>query len=100
MPVLGLRPSTVQEYCANGEWPNTLVVRNSRSGHLDRSVGKLPQGVTVSRSGGSLAADGSEVLTLGGRTEQQPANGRFTIGRFTIGFTSNGGSGQVTVTCA
>ncbi|MFE2322879.1 hypothetical protein ACFXD5_02945 [Streptomyces sp. NPDC059385] len=95
VPVLALRPSTVQEYCANGEWPHTLVVRNSGSGHLNWSVGRLPQGVTVSQSDGSLDADGSQVLTLGGRTEQQPPNGRFTIA-----FTSNGGSGQVTVTCA
>ncbi|MFD7560639.1 hypothetical protein ACFV9E_39865 [Streptomyces sp. NPDC059835] len=95
VPVLALRPSSVQEYCGNGEWPNTLVVRNSGSGHLNWSVGRLPQGVTVSRGDGSLDAGGSQVLTLGGRTEQQPANGRFTIA-----FTSNGGSGQVTVTCA
>ncbi|MFE1414809.1 hypothetical protein ACFW6F_29050 [Streptomyces sp. NPDC058746] len=95
VPVLALRPNGVQEYCVNGEWPNSLVVRNSGSGHLDWSVGKLPPGVTVSQSSGSLAADDSQVLALGGRTEQQPANGRFTIG-----FTGNGGSGQVTVTCA
>ncbi|MFJ8017330.1 hypothetical protein [Streptomyces sp. NPDC096339] len=95
VPVLALRPSSVQEYCANGEWPNTLVVRNSGSGKLNWSVGKLPQGVTVSQGEGSLGPDGSQVITLGGRAEQQPANGRFTIA-----FSSNGGSGQVTVTCA
>ncbi|MER7463183.1 hypothetical protein [Streptomyces sp. NPDC097981] len=94
-PVLSLRPTSVQEYCANGGWPNTLVVRNSGGGDLDWSVGQLPPGVTVSKGGGTLAADAQQVITLGGRAEQQPANGRFTIG-----FSSNGGSGQVTVHCA
>lgn len=95
VPVLSLRPTGVQEYCANGEWPNTLVVRNTGGGKLNWSVGPLPAGVTVSEDGGSLAADASRVITLGGRTERPPAGGRFTIG-----FTGNGGSGQVTVTCA
>ncbi|MGW4158325.1 hypothetical protein [Streptomyces sp. NPDC004788] len=94
-PELSLRPTSVQEYCANGQWPNTLVVRNSGGGDLDWSVGQLPAGVTVSAGEGSLAADGSQVITLGGRAEQLPADGRFTIG-----FSSNGGSGQVTVNCA
>ncbi|MFJ9823348.1 hypothetical protein ACIRSU_03115 [Streptomyces sp. NPDC101160] len=94
-PQLSLRPTGVQEYCANGEWPNTLVVRNSGGGDLHWSVGQLPAGVTVSAGEGSLAADGSQVITLGGRAEQLPADGRFTIG-----FSSNGGSGQVTVNCA
>ncbi|WP_371675403.1 hypothetical protein [Streptomyces sp. NBC_01276] len=94
-PVLSLRPTGVQEYCANGEWPNTLVVRNSGGGSLVWSVGQLPAGVTVSEEGGSLAAGASQVITLGGRAEAPPANGRFTIG-----FSGNGGSGRVTVTCA
>ncbi|MFB0631355.1 hypothetical protein [Streptomyces sp. AB3(2024)] len=94
-PVLSLRPTGVREYCANGEWPDTLVVHNSGGGSLIWSVGQLPDGVTVSEDGGSLAADASQVITLGGRTELPPANGRFTIG-----FSSNGGSGRVTVTCA
>ncbi|MEU3778651.1 hypothetical protein AB0F11_36710, partial [Streptomyces sp. NPDC032472] len=94
-PVLSLRPTSVQEYCANGEWPNTLVVRNSGGGTLEWSVGQLPPGVTVSQGEGSLAAGASQVITLGGRAEQQPPNGRFTIG-----FSGNGGSGRVTVNCA
>ncbi|MEU3406621.1 hypothetical protein ABZ766_22150 [Streptomyces sp. NPDC006670] len=94
-PVLALRPTGVREFCANGEWPATLLVRNSGGGKLTWSLGQLPSGVTASPSGGSLAADASQVVTLGGRTEQQPPNGRFTIG-----FTGNGGTGQVTVTCA
>ncbi|MFI8824654.1 hypothetical protein [Streptomyces sp. NPDC053431] len=95
VPSLSLRPARVQEYCANGEWPNALVIRNSGGGSLKWAVGELPPGVTVSESGGSLAADASQEIALGGRTEQPPANGRFTIG-----FSSNGGSGQVTVDCA
>ncbi|MEU8438569.1 hypothetical protein AB0F18_37925, partial [Streptomyces sp. NPDC029216] len=94
-PVLSLRPTGVREFCANGEWPDTLVVRNSGGGTLTWSLGGLPAGVTAGKAGGSLAADASQVITLGGRTEQPPPNGRFTIG-----FSSNGGSGQVTVTCA
>ncbi|MFF1339369.1 hypothetical protein ACFVYT_15905 [Streptomyces sp. NPDC058290] len=94
-PVLTLSPTSVQEYCANGGWPNTLVVRNSGGGNLNWSVGQLPAGVTISQGGGSLAAHASQVITLGGRAEQPPANGRFTIG-----ISSNGGSGQVTVNCA
>ncbi|MEV7543595.1 hypothetical protein [Streptomyces sp. NPDC089915] len=94
-PALALRPAAVREFCANGEWPATLLVRNSGGGKLTWSLGRLPAGVTASTSGGSLTADASQVITLGGRAEQQPPNGRFTIG-----FTSNGGSGQVTVTCA
>ncbi|MEU7556160.1 hypothetical protein AB0B01_28170 [Streptomyces sp. NPDC044571] len=93
--VLTLRPTSVQEYCANGQWPKTLSVRNSGGGNLNWSIGQVPAGVTVSQAGGSLAADASQVITLGGRTEQQPANGRFVIG-----FSSNGGSAQVTVNCA
>ncbi|GAA0317647.1 hypothetical protein GCM10010302_65900 [Streptomyces polychromogenes] len=94
-PVLSLRPAGVREFCANGEWPGTLLVRNSGGGKLTWSLGGLPAGVTASTSGGSLAADALQVITLGGRTEQQPPNGRFTVA-----FTSDGGSGQVTVTCA
>lgn len=94
-PVLALRPTSVQEYCANGEWPNTLVVRNSGGGDLKWSVGQLPSGVTISEAGGSLTADSTQEITLGGRTEQPPASGRFTIS-----FSSTGGSGQVTVNCA
>ncbi|MFJ9576907.1 hypothetical protein ACIRQF_11065 [Streptomyces sp. NPDC101191] len=94
-PVLSLGPTRVQEYCANGEWPDALVIRNSGGGELNWSVGPLPSGVTLSTGSGSLAADASQEITLGGRAEQQPANGRFTIG-----FSSNGGSGQVTVVCA
>ncbi|MFE5297114.1 hypothetical protein [Streptomyces sp. NPDC056632] len=94
-PVLSLGPTRVQEYCANGEWPDALVIRNSGGGELNWSVGPLPAGVTLSTGSGSLAADASQEITLGGRAEQQPANGRFTIG-----FSSNGGSGQVTVVCA
>ncbi|MCF3180133.1 hypothetical protein IPZ70_09280 [Streptomyces polychromogenes] len=94
-PALSLRPTSVREFCANGEWPGTLVVRNSGGGNLNWSIGALPAGVTAGTDSGSLAAGASQVITLGGRTEQQPAGGRFTIG-----FSSNGGSGQVTVTCA
>ncbi|MFF0433802.1 hypothetical protein ACFYU9_16400 [Streptomyces sp. NPDC004327] len=94
-PVLSLRPASVQEYCANGEWPNTLMVRNSGGGSLDWSIGQLPAGVTAGVGSGSLGADASQVITLGGRAEQLPANGRFTIA-----FSSNGGRGQVVVTCA
>ncbi|RPF29756.1 hypothetical protein EDD96_6297 [Streptomyces sp. Ag109_G2-6] len=95
VPTLSLRPASVREFCANGEWPSTLVVRNSGGGNLNWSIGSLPSGVTATAGSGSLAAGASQVITLGGRTEQQPPGGRFTIG-----FSSNGGSGQVTVTCA
>ncbi|MGW5419797.1 hypothetical protein [Streptomyces sp. NPDC003943] len=94
-PELSLSPTSVQEYCANGEWPNTLVIRNSGGGTLNWTVGQLPPGVTASVGAGALGADATEVLRLGGRTEQQPADGRFTVS-----FSSNGGSGQVTVACA
>ncbi|MFF2198088.1 hypothetical protein ACFVXK_34810, partial [Streptomyces sp. NPDC058157] len=60
-PVLSLRPTGVREFCANGEWPATLVVRNSGGGKLTWSLGQLPPGVTASPSGGSLAADASQV---------------------------------------
>ncbi|KIF03099.1 hypothetical protein PL81_26265 [Streptomyces sp. RSD-27] len=94
-PVLSLSPSGVREFCANGAWPATLLVRNSGGGKLTWSLGQLPAGVTATPSGGSLAADASQVITLGGRLEQQPADGRFTIA-----VSGNGGSGGVTVTCA
>ncbi|WP_327280254.1 MULTISPECIES: hypothetical protein [unclassified Streptomyces] len=93
--MLTLRPTSVREYCANGEWPHALTIRNSGGGTLSWTVGKLPAGVTVSQDGGSLAAGASQVITLGGRAEQLPPNGRFTVG-----FSGNGGSGQVAVDCA
>ncbi|MFI8961966.1 hypothetical protein ACIGO8_07610 [Streptomyces sp. NPDC053493] len=93
--VLALRSADVQEYCANGEWPNKVVVVNTGGGALDRTAGALPAGVTLSRSGGSLAASAVAEIELSGRIEQMPGNGLFTIG-----FTSNGGSAEVIVHCS
>ncbi|MFJ3203301.1 hypothetical protein [Streptomyces sp. NPDC086989] len=95
VPVLTLRPAGVQEFCANGEWPHAVTIRNSGGGKLNWTVGRLPAGVTASPSSGSLAADASQEITLGGRAEQLPPNGHFTLD-----FSGNGGTGQVTVTCA
>ncbi|MFE2147174.1 hypothetical protein ACFXA3_36520 [Streptomyces sp. NPDC059456] len=94
-PVLTLRPAGVQEYCANGEWPHTVTIRNSGGGTLDWTVGPLPAGVTAAPGAGSLAAGASQEIVLGGRAEQLPPNGHFTLD-----FASNGGTGRVTVTCA
>ncbi|MFJ8160479.1 hypothetical protein ACIRBY_06055 [Streptomyces sp. NPDC096136] len=93
--VLSPGPSGVREFCANGEWPAALLVRDSGGGKLTWSLGQLPAGVTASPCGGSLAADTAQAITLGGRTEQQPPNGRFTIA-----VSGNGGTGRVTVTRA
>ncbi len=89
-PKLNVGPNPVIEYCGNGQWPNTLTVRNKGGGTLtwQASAPNAP-GVQLSSTSSSLKAGASKVITLSGQWGQS----------FIISFTSNGGQASVTVTC-
>ncbi len=89
-PVLTLRPSKTTAFCSQGGYPNDITVANTGGSTLTWSA-TGPSGITITPSSGSLSASTSQTVKLSGIVAG--------VASFTIHFTSNGGSADVTIEC-
>jgi hypothetical protein len=91
-PKLVVTPSSVNEFCSNGQWPNTITVKNDGGGNLGWTATAPADAtmLTLTPSSGLLTAGMTADVTLGGN---------YFAGPFTIAFGGNGGTANVTVQC-
>jgi hypothetical protein len=87
---MALTPTAASAACLSGQYP-TITVRNTGGATLAWSATSATPSVTISPASGSVAASGSQTVSVSG---QSPGP------TLVIAFTSNGGNGTVTYTCA
>jgi hypothetical protein len=92
-PALAVTPSPMSGFCANGQWPTSLTVKNTGGGNLAWTAQKPAAAIdlTVTPTSGVVAAGATQSVALSGTYGG--------VASFVLSFASNGGASDVTVQC-
>lgn len=92
-PKIAVTPNPVSAYCANGQWPNKLTVKNDGGGNLSWTVAQPTDtpNLLISPMNGLVAAGATQTVTLSGQVANMTS--------FVLPFAGNGGTADVTVQC-